>query len=160
MATLEPRTGRYGVGGRNNATAATINHCIGALFNPHGTKSIYVILFTWASISGAASTTRYVQRITARGTPGVTVTPDIDNDYDALLAPISGAVLDLAAYSVQPTLAPPDFFRPKMTIDTPGNIEELYFGEQGLLLPAGTGIGLFQGAGTAVVGDLSFVWDE
>jgi hypothetical protein len=156
----DPTTGRYGVGGRNAVTAATINHCIGALFNPHATKSIYVILFTYTKISGAASDIRYVQRITTRGTPGSTITPDIDNDYDRLLAPISGAVLDLAAYTVQPTLAAPDLFRPKTLADTPGGIEELYFGEQGICLPAGTGIGLFQGAATPVVADLSFVWDE
>jgi hypothetical protein len=45
-----------------------------------------------------------VFRTTARGTAGSTVTPNIANDIMRGQAPTSGLFLDLAAYSVQPTL--------------------------------------------------------
>lgn len=148
----------YAAAARTGATATTIDHCAGALWNPHATKSIEVVLFTMSRT--AAANNWYVQRITAKGTPGSTVTPSIENDLDRLLAPISGAVIDLAPYSVQPTKASPDFFRPMIGQNNPGVTQELWF-EGGLILPAGTGMGLFAGvAGTANVFDLSFMWDE
>jgi hypothetical protein len=148
----------YGAAARTGATAVTIDHCAGALWNPHATKSIQVWMLTLSRT--AAANQWYVQRITAKGTPGSTVTPVIDNDFDRLLAPISGAVIDLAPYSVQPTKAPPDYFRPMSGQNNPGVSQELWF-EGGLRLPAGTGLGLFAGiGGTANVFDLSFMWDE
>lgn len=157
MPGTDPRLSHYAVAGRG-VTAATINHCIGALWNPHATKSIYVIVACLSTEGG--SPLRYVQRITTKGTPGSTVTPGIDNDLDRLLAPISGAVLDLAGYSGQPTLAPPDFFRFMPAQSNPGPTHELYFGEDGLRLPAGTGLGVFQGTGVATTASLTFWWDE
>jgi hypothetical protein len=150
--------GRYGVAGRSGTTAATIDHCYGALFNPHATKDIFVILATYAKITGSQTT--YAQRTSTRGTVGSTVTPDIDNDFDRLLAPISGAVLDLAAYSVQPTRQGPDCFRFINAQSNAGVIHELWFGDLGLRIPAGTGLGVFQGTAAAGQCDLTFIWDE
>jgi hypothetical protein len=149
---------RYAVSARSGTTTTANNDCYGALWNPHGTKDIVVISLTTCKVSGANAL--YAQRITTRGTVGSTVTPDIDNDFEALLAPVSGAVLDLAPYSVQPTRAAPNFFRLLTSQSNAGPTQELWFGE-GLTIPAGTGLGVFQGlSGTTGQFDLTFVWDE
>jgi hypothetical protein len=159
MAVAE-RLARYAVAGQAAATAAVVNDCIGALWNPHATKSISVISVARSrSVGGALGV--YAQRITTKGTPGSTITPDIDNDLDRLLAPISGAVLDLGPYSVQPTPQTPNLFRfPTTQVSAVNGIAELWFGENGIEIPHGTGLGVFQGNATATTEALSFVWDE
>ena len=151
------RRGRYTVAGLGSSTAAG-NLCVGALWNPHGSKDVYVTVMSCAW--GASGSAHYVQRITVEGTPASSVVPDIDNDLDALLAPISGVKLDLGAYSVQPTKAGPDVFRLKHNQNNPGPCEEIWFGN-GIRLEAGTGLGIFnQVAGSVRSVDLSFTWDE
>ena len=158
MGAPDLRLGRYGLGARTGTTALNINDCVAAVWNPHATKDLNIILMTFARTANVVGC--YAQRITTRGTPGSTVTGDIDNDFDRLLAPISGLELNLAAFSVQPTRAAPDYFRFMPTQNNPGPTQELYFGEDGLKIPAGTGLGLFQTTGTAGSGDISVVWDE
>jgi hypothetical protein len=149
---------RYAVSARTGNTAVTIDHCYGALWNPHATKAIVLISLVTSKITGMNAT--YAQRITTKGTVGSTVTPDIDNHFDRLQAPVSGAVLDLAPYSVQPTRAGPDSFRIATSQNNAGATQDIWF-SKGLTIPAGTGLGIFQGlAGTAGQFDLSFVWDE
>ena len=149
--------GRYSVGGRGGPTAASV-HFVGALWNPHATKSIFLVIASSSKTVGTQALNMH--RISARGTPGSTVTPDIDNDLDGLLAPISGAVLDLAPYSVQPTRVDPAVgsFMPSQS--NPGATEESWFGEEGLRIPAGTGVGWIIPVGVATTSDLSCAWDE
>ena len=148
---------RYAVAGRSDTTAATANHCIGSLWNPHATMDIFVIQVTWSQLSGLRAN---ACRISTKGTPGSTITPGIDNDFERLIAPISGAVLDLAAFSVQPTRAAPEVweFLPTAASTTP--LHEIYLGDDGIRVPAGTGLGVFTGTATAAQADISFIWDE
>jgi hypothetical protein len=157
---LEPGLSRYGVGGRSGLTAATIDFVIGALWNPHASKAITIRLMTVSKLAGP--TGQRVRRVTVRGTPASTVTPGIENDFERLAAPASGTVLDLGDYSVQPTLMPPDMWRgmPSVATAVPGAIEEIYFGDRGLRLPATTGLAWSQTAATSSQFDISFVWDE
>lgn len=147
----------YAVGGRSNATGISVDACIGALWNPHATKQITVVLATFSKVVGGAG--QYIQRISALGTSTANVTPDIDNDLERLAAPVSGAVLHLG-FSVEPTRAAPDLAK-FLGQNNPGVTFEHYFGDDGLAVPAGTGVGLFNlQSGTATQFDLSFVWHE
>ena len=80
--------------------------CDLGLWNGHSTQRIKLISFAmWAqSTSPASGYSARLRRISARGTAGSTVTPNISNDSRIAVAPVSGVLLDLAAYSVQPTL--------------------------------------------------------
>lgn len=83
-----------------------------ALWNPASPPlKIRVLEIGLHQSAGIAVSQRVVlQRISTRGTPGITHTPDIDNDWDHERAPPSGALLDLAAYSVQPTFEAEPFW--------------------------------------------------
>lgn len=98
------------VGGRSAATAATIRHAAAQLWNPSTSKRVRVwgvtIALTTAGLANIG-----IARSTARGTPGSTVTPDIDNEAERAAAPPSGMLLDLAAFTVQPTVDASDLER-------------------------------------------------
>lgn len=101
-----------------------------------------------------------LRRSTARGTAGSTVTPDIDNHSGRAVAPVSGVLLDLAAFSAQPTLAAaelgPDFESAAAAAnafmyDIPG----------GIVIPPGTGLVIAQVAAVIYTAtSIHFVWFE
>lgn len=96
----------HSVRGVTAATVGTIDHCAFSIWNPSATKRIEFIEFgvfvTTAPVAGAGL---HMRRITARGTPGSTATPTLENALERDAVPDSGFLLDLAAFSVQPTLA-------------------------------------------------------
>jgi len=95
----------YIVRGRTAATAATADHAVFGVWNPHATQRIKLIQWSlFKTGAGTAGDTIRFRRSTARGTAGSTVTPDIDHHSERAIAPPSGFLLDLAAFSVQPTL--------------------------------------------------------
>ncbi len=97
--------GRFSVNGLTVATAVTDAHAISAIWNPHATKRISArMLAAFAAAAPGAGAGFELRRITARGTAGSTVTPAIAQAHDRGAAPVSGFLLDLAAYTVQPTL--------------------------------------------------------
>ena len=148
---------RYRVAGRTAATAATADNVGGALWNPHATKDIYLYEMHFFHITGTVDNEGLI-RTSTRGTQTVTVTPDIDNDDDRLLAPISGAVLDVT-YSAQPTVQPPYMQR----INLPAAIGAGYIWifERGIRIPAGTGLALATPVAVVLqAGDLTVVWEE
>lgn len=145
----------YYVRGFTVATAATADHAIFGVWNPSSTRRIR--LLEWAIFKAGAGTAndsgRWV-RTTARGTAGSTVTPDADNAADGASVPPSGFLLDLSAYSVQPTKATPDMIgwvAPAVAgagIDLPV--------PRGIWIPAGTGLVYYQRAAT--IWPTSEVW--
>jgi len=153
----------YSVRGRSAATAATADHAICALWNPSTTQRIKVIAFSVFKQggAGAAGDSFRGRRITARGTPGSTVTPGIAQHSTRGVAPPSGVLLDLAAYSVQPTLdgtvdlaigwVAPAVQGAGIVYPIPGGIE----------IPPGTGLALIQVAATAwPASEITFSWLE
>ena len=95
----------YSVRGRAPATAATADHACFQLWNPHSTQRIKVIRVSFfAQTAATAGWVGRFRRTSARGTPGSTVTPNISNHSEIAVAPVSGALLDLAQFSAQPTL--------------------------------------------------------
>lgn len=149
---------RYSVGGRSAATAATADHAAAALWNPSATKSIRVREI-WCFKSVATVDHHQLLRITARGTPGTTVTPDADNDFDRELAPPSGAVLDLATYTAQPTVQTPPLARANLPAAIGAGF--IWVFAEPILVKAGTGLAICTPqANVLQASDFTFVWDE
>lgn len=151
--------GHYMVAARSGATAATADHVVACLWNPHATKSIYVFMVMWGMSNATSNTTYHLRRATARGTPGTTVTPGIDNDFDHTAAPISGALLDLAAYLVQPTIDATKTLRGLVNKLAGGGMRFFFMGKS-RRIPAGEGLAIAQNAATASVLDVTFWWEE
>lgn len=94
------------VRGLTTATAATADHAIAAVWNPHATKRISLLeLAIFAAAAPGAAAGFYLRRISVRGTAAAAAAPGIPNSYQGDTAPVSGWALDLGAYTVQPTLA-------------------------------------------------------
>lgn len=94
---------RYAVGGRSAATAATADTVAASLWNPHASVRLRVFEI-WICKTVATIDNHGIRRTTTRGTAGSTVTPVIANNFQRSVAPVSGALLDLALFSAQPTL--------------------------------------------------------
>lgn len=152
----------YSANGRNAATAGTADHAVWALWNPHATQRIKLVSFSqFANTAPAAGWAGRLRRITARGTAGSTVTPVITAHSTHGAAPVSGALLDLAAYSVQPTLdtAPDQGLRFTFAAVAASGI--VYPIPGGIELPPGAGIAFIQIPATASVAfDISVSWLE
>lgn len=151
----------YTVRGRTVATAATLDHAIAGLWNPHTTQRIKVIHFTvFKTAAGTAADAFRLKRSTARGTAGSTVTPDIDNHSERAVAPVSGALLDLSAYSAQPTLDASEL-GPEFVAAAFAAAGIIYAIPGGIVIPPGTGIVLAQTAATIwPISGISFSWLE
>ena len=150
----------YHVRGFTAATAATADHAIASLWNPSATKRIKVVEFAiFKAGAGAANDSLKLERITTKGTPGSTVTPDADNSAEADAVPDSGAVLDLAAFTVQPTRATPALFGWVAPAVAAAGL--VYPFPRGLTIPPGTGLAITQRAATAwPISEVSFVFED
>jgi len=142
----------YSVRGRTVATAATADHAIWGFWNPHSTQRIKLIQFSMfpQGAAPAAGFSARLRRTSARGTAGSTVTPNSSNHSTLGITPGSGALLDLAAYSAQPTLLAssvdfgfgntfPAVQGGGFVLPVPGGIE----------IPPGAGVAFIQVAATA-----------
>lgn len=96
---------RYSVTGKTAATAVTIDHAIAQIWNASTSKRLWVReIHVFKQAVGAADEP-VIRRSTARGTAGSTVTPGTIQEREQIAVPPSGFLLDLAAFTVQPTLA-------------------------------------------------------
>lgn len=140
----------YYVRGFTAATAATANHCICEIWNPGtvtGRRITCVEGAVFKAGAGAANDSCYWIRTTAKGTPGSTITPTAVNAGENDSAPPSGFTLELAAFTVQPTLA---------AIGMVGWVAPAVAGAgiwipfpRGIVIPSGSGLALVQRAATA-----------
>lgn len=152
---------RYSVSGRSADTAATADHCAAQLWNPHASRAIHVVEVQWFLVGATISNAGLI-RTSARGaTPGTTVTPDADNDWNRPgIVPPSASVLELAAFGTQPTVAGPYMFRGSApAAQGAGYIWS--FQAPGIEVSAGTGLAV--ATPVAVIlqdSDFSFTWDE
>jgi hypothetical protein len=151
--------GLYSVGGRAAATAASVNNAAAILWNPSSTKRLWVLAFEWCEVVAGSAIGNFI-RVSTQGTPGSTITPDVDNAWEQDIAPPSGVVLNLAAYSVQPTFQGPLMRRIRIT-NAPGFGGMWTFDDPGICVPPGTGFGLMTAEGSLIPdGDCSFTWQE
>ena len=150
---------RYAVGGRSAATAATANHAAVALWNPHATKVLYVREL-WVFKTVATADNHALQRITARGTPGSTVTPNGTSCFERIrVVPASGAVLDLAAYTGQPTLTGGILARANLPAAIGAGF--IWVFAEAIAVPPGEGLALITPAAVILQpSDITVVWDE
>lgn len=151
----------YSVSGRTAATAATADHVIGALWNPHANLRIKVLEVHLVR-NGTSGGRPGIYRTDTRGTAGSTVTPDDSNDWDAVEAPRSGALLDMAAYSAQPTLRSPAMYGGGLATATGSTaVCESWIFPDGIWLPPSEGLAIVTFAAVAFsASDVTFVWEE
>lgn len=150
----------YSAGGRTAATAATANHAGAALWNASTTKSIFVTVISWSKTVATADNLGLV-RITTRGTAGSTVTPVAQNDADFDQAPPSGALLDLAAYTVQPTISSATAYQFRWNLPATVGCGFILALPDVIEIPAGGGLCLVTPPATILQpADVSFFWRE
>lgn len=151
----------YSVRGRTAATSATADHAVAQLWNPHSTQRIKVIQVSLvAAAAPSAGSTIKLRRTTARGTAGSTVTPGIVHHSLRAIAPPSGALLDLAAFSVQPTFETGDLGLGWVlaAVAASGIVYPI---PNGIEIPPGAGLAITTGAAIAVpASDVIFMWLE
>jgi hypothetical protein len=149
------------VRGFTAATAATADHTIAELWNPHATRSLTIWeISIYKAGAGTANDSIYLRRSTAKGTSGSTATPAAPNTDDNRSAPPTGATLELAAFTVQPTLAAlpamygwvaPAVAGAGITLPTP----------RGIIVPAGAGLCIVQRAATIwPTSEVTFVFGD
>jgi len=130
----------YIVRGRTAATAATIDHAIFQVWNPHSTQRIKLIQWSiFKEAVGTAADGLRFRRTSARGTAGSTVTPTIEHHSERAIAPPSGFLLDLSAFSVQPTLVAGELGQGWVASAVVGSGGVIAI-PGGLIIPPGTGI--------------------
>lgn len=97
----------YSIRGRSAATTAASGEAICQLWNAD-TNNALTLYELGISLSGNVCSRVNLARTTARGTAGSTETPDGDNAWAGDgVAPLSGALLDLADFTTNPTYAAP-----------------------------------------------------
>lgn len=133
------------------ATAATASHVIASIWNP-GTVAGRRVSLVEAGIfkagAGAANDSVFLARITARGTAGSSLTATAANAGENDSAPPSGLILDLAAFTVQPTLQAAPYLTGWVAPAVAGGGIILPV-PRTIVIPAGTGIAICQRAATA-----------
>lgn len=149
----------YIVGGRTAATAATANHVGASLWNPHASIPMRITEIAWAKTVATADNLA-IMRITARGTAGSTVTPTIVNDVFRGVAPPSGALLDLAAFTGQPTLDGAVYMH-RWNLPAAVGAGIFWALRTPIRVPAGTGLALVTPVATILQpADVTFSWSE
>jgi hypothetical protein len=144
-------------GGRTVATVSA-GHVVATLWNPHATARLY-LQFIELCTTGAAVQAFALQRATARGTPGSTITPNADNAYDRDVTNVAGALLDLSAYSVQPTLATAVMWRWNLP-NVAGSGFMKQFPGRGIGIPPTTGISLVGITAAVPIADVNVLFED
>jgi hypothetical protein len=151
----------YTVSGITVATAATAEHAVAELWNPHSTKSIFIRAIE-LGITAATAANPGIRRSSAKGTAGSTVTVAREHDMDYGAAPDTGTTLELSAFSVQPTLigtssATSSLFRwPFAAAIGAGFMQR--WSDPGMTVPPGAGVCVV--TSTAIAFPISFVTFE
>lgn len=131
--------GSHSVAGRTAATAATANHVGAQFWNPHASARMWVTAIDWCKATVATADGFTLRRSTARGTAGSTVTPDIDNSAERDNVNVAGILLDLAAFSAQPTLDASELWRWPLPAAIGSGVMKVFPGK-GISVPFGTGL--------------------
>ena len=151
---------RYAVASDALATAATGDHVGALLWNPHGTKSIYVREVHVFSTAATQQHPALIRTSTAGTTPTSTVTPDLDNAFDRRATPPSGALLYGATWAAQPTVQGPYLARTTLPAAI-GAAVMWSFLDQPVEVPAGTGLAVATPIATALQANrYTYIWDE
>ncbi len=151
----------YRIGGRSVATAATANHAYAQLWNPHTTSRIDVQEIHIAVTAAVVSNYGLLRSPTTRGTAGSTVTPTIESSDGRDVAPPSGTLLDLAAFTAQPALASATAYMNRWNLPAAIGAGMIWVFGDPIKVPPLTGLVVV--TPVAVIGqpiDITFVWSE
>lgn len=151
----------YAVAGRSANTAATQDHVAAQLWNPDGSRGLWVVEVHIQKSTTATADSHGIVRSSARGaTPTTTVTPDADNDFEREVVPDTGGVLELATFSSQPTLAAPYLYRGTLPAAI-GSAVQYVFPGNGIKVPFGTGLCVATPVAVILMAsDFTFVFHE
>lgn len=132
---------QFSVGGQSVSTTAAADEVLAHLWNPDATRSLWLTEASYTILVAATALDpiRLCRTTTVGTTPGVTVTPDLDNDFEREVTPDTGAILHMANFATEPILALPDLRRVSFPITSDGHNMVWLF--DGLRVPPGTGIG-------------------
>lgn len=132
--------GLYTAKGEPADTAATDAHAIWNIWNPSSTRRIELLEIAYCAIGTPGAGMGFeLRRTTARGTGGSTITPTADHHTKRDAAPDSALVIDLAAFSVQPTLDG-DELGPGWAFPAVAAAGLIYPLPRGIEIPPGTGL--------------------
>ena len=146
---------RYSVGGRG-VLPGTSGEPYAVLWNASTTKQIYVLELSMENFTATSLSVLALQRTSTKGTPGSTITPDIDNDRDRSVAPVSTTVLDLGDFTVAPTFQGPRMMR--WVVPSDGGSLAVVFSTP-IAVPQTTGLGVELVSGTANI-ETAWIWEE
>lgn len=152
---------RHRISGTTAASAATADHAIAAIWNPSSTVTITVYEIAVVAFAAPGAGAGFlVRRLSARGTAGSSVTSAIGHCLSwARTASQSGFILDMAAYSVQPTLITGDLDAWVFAAVTASGIIKPY--PEGIEVPAGEGLAIINRAAIAFpTSEVSFAVSE
>lgn len=160
----------YSARGFTAETGTTDPMPVFQLWNPDSTEGITVLEFGLFIANNILNTAQgqepTILRSTARGTAGSTVTPDADNAWDNLVAPPSGALLDLANFSGNPTRSGPEMIAWNLCGSATGGTAGLGFiwsHPTGIWVPPGQGLLLEANVGGVNqfrASEVYIVWEE
>lgn len=143
-----------------SAVATTADVALVNLWNPHAVKPIWVRRVNSEQVAGGQQNRVGLARTSARGaTPSATVTPDADNDFERLLAPESGAVIEFGTWGTNPTFAGPYLTR-TIAVEIGNGMDWVF--TTPIRVPAGTGLAVTATATSAgtIQDDVTYEWDE
>lgn len=144
----------FAVAGRSTTDASAAADDFSCnLWNPSGTRSLWVVEFNWENPFLTSNVTFELCRTSTAGTtPTTTVTPDLDNDFEREITPNTGAVLYLGPFATDPTKVLPNVDRIRFAGTGSGLVHAVGFNwlKHGLRVPPGSGLGLSQTTAVAV----------
>jgi hypothetical protein len=102
-----------------------------------------------------------VRRTSAKGTAGTTVTPNSSNSASGRLAPPSGATLELATFSAQPTLLASSVDMLRANFPAAIASGAMYSFQVPIEIPAGQGLAIITPPAVILQpADVTFRWTE
>jgi hypothetical protein len=147
----------YLVRGRTTAAVAS-GQALAVFWNGHATQRIGVVSASVGEkVASGINDSVHLRRATVRGTPGATVTPNIQNHTRRGVAPPSGVLLDLGLHTVQPTLETEPLFSIMMNAVIGGSTPFIFPGR--VWIPPGAGLAMI-GPDAGPVVEVNFSWME
>ena len=143
----------------NAATTAATDDVAAHLWNASTTKTIYVREIWYAKTAATVDGIKLVRTTTIGTTPGATITPDIDNDTQRAVAPVSAAVLYTANFATEPTVQGPALAQTNLPAAIGAGF--IWVFNTPIAVPQTTGLGLASPTAVIIqIADITYVWDE
>lgn len=143
--------------------AAGVDESAAALWYPSGATVRLHVYEVYLYKSGLSGGRAGLIRTTTRGTPGSTVTPDGDNNWSGTgEGPRSAAVLDMANFSVEPTVAAPYLYGTAIATATgAGGSGHVWVFPQGIEVPPNSGLAIAIPVASSMNNSwVGYVWEE